>query len=242
MMKKWGSKIRQGFLAQAIISLIFSISVFASDRKIAVSGQCSRSTTPDRAEIQAVASFRNLDMKSAIRDATQAYENALRAVKKLNLADLEVETSEYNVHDIREWEKNRQVFKGYEARIGLKVSTSSVGQLGQVMSEAAQSGLKDVGQLRMFLSETKLTSEKSLCLKIAAEHAQGKAKELASALGAKVGKVFSVQEEGSKVEPIRPLDGMMMSSDVSAKRMIPASIESGKQQVMTSVNVVFELE
>lgn len=230
------------FIVSCITTLALSMNASASERKIAVSGQCTRSTTPDRAEIQATASFRNLDMKTAIHEATQAYEKALTAVKKLNLADLEIETSEYNVHDIREWEKNRNVFKGYEARIGLRVSTSSVSQLGQVMSISAENGLKEVGQLRMYLSEAKLNSEKSMCLKIAAEHAQQKAKELASALGAKVGQVDSIQEEGAKVEPIRPIEGMMMASDISAKRMIPPSIESGKQQVSTAVNVVFRLE
>lgn len=227
----------------AALSLVFTVSAAASnDRRVAVTGECSRSATPDRGEITVVADFLNKDIKSAIRDATQAYERTRDAVKKLKLADMEVETSEYNVHEVQEWQKDHQVSKGFQARMGLKVSTSSVDQLGQVIAVGAEQGLKDVGQLRMFLSDEKLNSEKGACLKTAAEHARSKAKELASALGAKIGKVYSIREEGARLEPIRPMVAMMRAESSASLSMPAPQVEGGKQQVSISVEAVFELE
>lgn len=237
------------FLISLMISAHVSILIAAHasaavERKVGVTGQCTRSATPDRAELTVTSDFQDKDIKAAIRKATEAYEGTLSGVKKLKLADLEVETSEYTVNEVKEWEKDRAVLKGYKARMGLKVSTSSVSQLGQVIAVAADEGLRDVGQLRMFLSEDKQNLERAACLKAAAQDARNKAKELASALGAHVTKVISIQEQGVRLEPPtpRPMMAMAMADESMGKRMPPPPVEAGKQQVSISVEAVFELE
>lgn len=213
----------------------------AGTRYVAVQGSCTRSATPDRSEIALTAEYRADEIQSAVKDATSAYERTRDAVKKLGLADLETQTSEYTVSRVVEWEKNRQINRGYQVRMGLRVSTSSIAKMGEVISIAGRQGLKDVGQLRMYLSDAKTLEEKQACLQSAAEHAKSKAERLASSLGAKVGAVLSVQESGmTRTDPVMPMR-MAVMAESDAKLSAP-QVEAGKQDISVQVDAVFELK
>lgn len=212
----------------------------ARDRDVTVSGECTRQVTPDRGMITVTADIRDSDLKSAAKKATEAYERVREGVKRLGLENLEMRTSEYNLAEVREWEKDRQVSKGFQARMGLRVSTSQAQRLGEVIALAAREGLREVGQLQPYLSEEKQQKERLECLKAAAENARAKAERLAGTLGAKVGEALQVQEISSGDMP-RPQPMRMEVMAKSARAMEPPSVEVGQQDLSVSVQVKFAL-
>ena len=111
-----------------------SFAVEPLPRQVSVSGQCSKQVTPDRGAVTLTAQFRDTDLKTAIKRTTEAYERAREGVQKLKLDDVELTTSEYQVHQVTEWENNKSVPKGFEARMGLRVVTSSIARIGDVIA------------------------------------------------------------------------------------------------------------
>lgn len=151
------------FFGWVAASGTFSFAAPVSElRRITVSGVCQREVTPDRGAVTLTAEARDSDLKVAAQKATSSYERVRDAIKKLNLQDLELRTVEYTMGEVREWENQKNVFKGFRSRLGLRVVTSQVDKLGEVISLATREGLKEVGGLQSFLSERNNSLKKLL--------------------------------------------------------------------------------
>ncbi len=212
-------------------------------RSVSVSGQCRKEVTPDRGSVTVTAEFRENDLKSAASKAMAAYERVRDAVKKLNLEKLELTTSEYSLTQIREWEKNQNVFKGYQARMGLRVTSASVSRLGEVLSIATREGMQDVGGLVNFLSIEKKLEGQTACLEIAAQQARLKAEKLAGALGAQLGPVLTLNENWESFSPPHPRSMIMKSMSIgSTESAPPPTIEAGLETLAVTVQATFGLK
>ena len=232
-----------GFFAVFVTSIVQAQAAqVREERQVTVSGVCKRSVIPDRGAITVASEFRDPDLKAASRKAQDAYEHTRTQIQKLGLEDLQMRTSEYSVIQVREWEKNKMVSKGFQARMGLEVTSSQVGRMGEVIALAAREGLQDVGNLRSYLSESKLLQEQTACLEEAAKNARTKAEHLASALGVKVGLVVSINENGmpNSLPPQRPMEKMMMRAEESSRSS--PEIETGREDLSVTVQVVFALQ
>jgi uncharacterized protein YggE len=230
-----------GLVCGVALVLLSGQGAYAEDRKVAVSGVCHRSAVPDRASLVLVADFREMDLKAAIRKATETYGRMRDGIERLKLEDLELRTSEYSVNQVREWEKNQSVFKGYQVRMGLKVASSSIARMGEVIAIGAREDVRETGALSTYLSDEKLLREQVSCLEEAAKNARTKAEKLAGALGAKVGPVLSLSESWDALpRPPAPLAMGMMSAraaDVEAPK-----IEGGRQDLSVTVQASFGLQ
>lgn len=209
-------------------------------RHIAVQGLCYRRATPDRGAIIVTAEVQDMDLKTASVQATRSYERVRDAVKKLGLEALELSTVEYSVNEVREWEKNRSVFKGFKARMGLQVSTASIQKLGDVIEIAAREQIKDVGSLTTFLSREKMMKEHLGCLQEASDNARARAEKLAAALGAKLGDVISVVEQAALPPPARPVPMARAMSKMAADA--GPTVEAGTQDLSVTIQANFALK
>lgn len=230
------------FLIVALTSLTSSHFCKAAEqpRLISVSGQCNRSAVPDRGSITATVEVKNDDLKVASKKATEQYEKFKEAVQKLKLDDLELSTSEYSVNQIREYENKRYVNKGFKARMGLRITSSNIQKMGEVIAAASREGVQEVGSLSTFLSPDKLLREQTACLEEAAKNAHIKAEKLANALNAKVGPAYSVSENWqSGGGPIHFERERMAMADAV---MAAPTIEPGKQDLSVTVQISFELK
>ena len=225
-----------------LVSLVLVVPSHARDREVSVSGSCLRTVTPDRGAIVLTAEAQDKDLKAAAKDATEAYERAKKAVERLGLADLELRTVEYSLNEVREWEKNKTVSKGFRARMGLRVASSQIQRLGEVIAIGAREGLRDVGALVSFLSEEKQKKEQFECLKEAAEDARARAEKMAGALGAKVGEVVMLSESGGYQRPEPQPRAMLMEKSMAANDMAAPTVEAGRQDLHVTVQATFSLK
>lgn len=223
--------------------VVFSVShALASEaHSVSVEGSCTHHVVPDRASITITADVVDNDLKSATRQVAEAYEKTREAVKKLDLQDLELKTSEYSVNENRVWEKEKSVFKGYHARMGLYVATSQIQRLGEVIAIASREDLKDVGTLISFLSDEKTKQEQMSCLEEAAKDAHSRAEKLAQSLGSKVGAVMSITQTASQ-NPVRPRPMLMMKNAMASGDAESAPpVEAGEQAVSVQIQAQFVL-
>lgn len=215
----------------------------SAPRQVSVSGQCQRQVAPDRGSITLTAQFRDDDLKTAIKRTTDAYERAREGVQRLKLDDLELNTAEYQVYQVQEWENNRSVMKGYQARMGLRVVTSSIARIGEVIAVAAKENIRETGQLATFLSQAKLKSEQEACLEIAAKNARARAQKLAEALDAKLGSVQQLSESWNSFPQPVPMPIMARGAVAMDKAEVSApTVEAGKQDLSVTVSAAFELK
>ena len=213
-------------------------------RSVSVTGECSKKVSADRVSVQLTAETTARDIKEAVKNTTVTYEKLRDGVKKLNLEELELETTEYSVQEIKEWEKDRSVSKGFRARMGLEVSTRSLSRIGEVLTLAAREEIKDVGALRTLLSRDRLKTEKAACLEAAALDARAQAEKLVLALGTRLGEVLSLAEGDAPLfqPPQRPMGSLAKLQSVRAmsdEEISPPHLETPLQEIRVRVHAQF---
>lgn len=230
--------------------LLLSSSTFAVEqpqpRQISVSGECTHVVSPDRGSITLTVEFVNMDLSKATKEAAESYERVSNSIKKLNLKNFNLRTSEYSVNELRRWENKKEVLQGYQVRMGVWVSTSDIQRIGEVIAIASREKVKDVNSLQTYLSDEKQLQEEMACLEDAAKNARQKAEKLASALGSKIGDVLQLNETGKSL-PYWPRP-MAMQKGYAVRAMAmdavesAPSVEAGQQNLSLTVQVSFGLK
>lgn len=221
--------------------LLFSISMPGLARHVSVTGKCEIKVTPDRGSVQLLTEKTAPTVKEAVDVVSKQIDAAKAAVQKMNLKDLELRTTQFQVNPHHNWENNKNVFKGYRATLGLEIVTSEIVKLGDVMAKASALGVNNTNNYRTFLSLEKSQAEYLKCLDIASTDGEKKAQRLAKNLKANLGEIESITEGQAQVDEPRP---MVMMEAAMAKSVSDAapSIEVGNQTYSTTVRYVFKLK
>ncbi len=226
--------------------LIYSGTLMAESpaRKfISTTGECILEAASDRLGVSFVARARDMSLKKAQAESRKKYDELVKALKALNLKDAKIETSLYNVHENREWENNKTVFKGYIVEMGVDIETSEVSRGGEALEAGAKAGLTDVGSLRMFLSDAKKKELRFQCLSIASEDAMKKAQKIAESLNIKLGAAEQVNEQSSFDYHPSPRREYRASMAMMEKSMDSApQIENQSQKLSLTLNVSFGIK
>lgn len=215
------------------------------DPFVAVGGQCSRSVTPDRGVVTLVAQVTDKNGQLASQKATELYEQVRASVQKLELKDLEMQTSEYSIHEMVDYQGQQRVSRGMRASIGLQVTTSEIARLGDVTALASQLPIERVDGLSTFLSREATQKAQEECLKEAVQNAQVKAEKLAQAAGAQLGKVLMIDETpASQNRPPmeNPMYAMKASDAGSESAQLSATVEAKREVITVNVLVKFALK
>ncbi|MBC7387398.1 MAG: SIMPL domain-containing protein [Cryobacterium sp.] len=210
-------------------------------RSISVLGTCAHETTPDRSRILLTVDVRKKTSGEAREGAAKIYEQIRSEVTALKLPEGEVTTSEYISEEVKEWEKNRMVSKGFHTRISLKVETRLVSRLSEVIEIGTRAGVTEMSALSFYVTEKKIRDEKLACQKEAVLNARVQAEAMALALDGKVGEVLSIADSSSPpADEPHPMMMKTLGSD-RAERSAPV-LEAGLSRVTATVAVVFRLK
>lgn len=232
-------------------SILVLLSLFAAtasaqtktERIIMVSGDCLRSLTPDRASVTLVAQALENNPGAATQKSVELYNKIRERVKKMNLKNLELETTESGVHEENDWNNGTRKSRGYRSRMGLRVITSESAKLGDVIALAAELKVQEVSGLQSFVSAETRKAERENCLEEAFRNAQMKAEKVAKAAGQKLGPVLQVREDTVSAPPPEPPRPMMaMKQDMAEAASLSAPVvESGVTKISVGIQAVFEI-
>ena len=233
------------YLILLALNLMIVSSVLAEEpKRVTVIGQCTAEVAPDRGSINFVSEKLSTDSAKAIEEATQLNEKLRDALKNTGAKDLELVSSEYSVQERKEWEKDKNVSKGFAARLGLKAITSDIPVLSKLISVAAELGVTETSGLTTYVSEPKWLSERKACLNAAAKNAEEKARTLIETLHAKLGRVSQITERPANIgQAPAPMymERAMMKAQVADAPTRP-TVEAQKQTLMQEVEVSFLIE
>lgn len=229
----------------SILALLATTAFASPEKFIAVTGQCSRQSPPDRGEINLMVEHKEDSPSSATSKATKAYEKLRAEIKKLNLKDMQLQTSGFSVMPEYDYVGGKQKLRGYRASMGIQVETSEINRLGEVIEVAGKQGIQNASGLQTFMSPERAREVHESCLEEAVKNARLKAERMAKAGSAKIGDVLTIEE--FKIErpgPPMPMAGakMAFASAESAGGDAAPGIETRSETVKVTVHVSFALK
>ncbi len=229
------------FLFFVIISL--TPYAFSRDiRSVSVQGKCHLKVTPDRGRITMTAENESRNQKEAVKKSTDQINELRKIIKKINPKNLELKSVNYHIYPIREYEKDRMVNKGIKATLGLEVVSSEIEKLSEILTEASDLGIKNIGDLQFFLSIEESEKNYLKCLEVASINAKLKAEQLAKKLQFKVGEVLQVIEGDQSRSRIPPVpQGGMIKSFMTAESSAP-QMEAGEEDFSITLDVTFGIK
>jgi uncharacterized protein YggE len=236
------------FIFLMLFSLLTNPTLADDDFKkaVTVSGACQKMVEPDRMSVMMVVEHLEKTSKEAIEKTHKLYAKLQDKVKGLKLKDLELNTAQYQVREERQWENNKNVFKGFKAEMGMDVSTSELKRMGEVLQVASELGVTSIHNMRAYLSNSKKKEMELNCLEVAAQDAKAKAKKLAETLGAKLGKVIDIRQGVGQFPPNQPVPFFQAKavgmSAMRAEMDSAPQVDVKQQEYVLDIQATFALE
>jgi len=224
----------------AFFSLLMGPQAFAEQpapRTITMSGEGSAKSAPDEANLSAGVTS---DGKTAIL-ALGANSRAMNAVfatlKKLGIADKDIQTSNFSLSPQYETYKpgtsGPQRIVGYEVSNTVDVTVEDMSRTGAVLDALVSSGSNQIGGISFSIRDT--TALLAKAREAAVKDAILRAHTYADAAGVTLGPILSIQEGGS--EQPRP-----MYKAMAMMAAAPPPIAGGEQAVSASVSITWQIQ
>jgi uncharacterized protein YggE len=224
-----------------MVIFILSTSVFASSKNhVAVSGSCRKEVYPDRTMINYHVNIISKTHKDSNEKASKIYNSIKESIEKKKLDNFEISTTHFVTQPYQPWENGKQVMKGFETRIGLRVTTSSFEELNHLLTFAVGKEGTTIEGPNPFVSKKSYEKIYKECLEVATQDALEKAKILSHSLKAEVGKVLTITENFNG-GPRRP-EMYFAKSAMRDSGSGGPEIILGKEEIEVTVNVQFELK
>ena len=207
----------------------------AAANTVTASGAGTAQAVPDTAEMSFGVSTMSANAKSALDEASRSAERIASAVKKLGIADEDIQTQDVSVYPQSVDQNGKQVITGYQASLSVRVKVRDIAKLGEVISAANAAGANEISGPAFTIDDPAPVHAKAI--DEAVVDARKSAEAMAKAAGRSVGAVLSMSSSDVGLVP-----GQMYSaSDVAgAAKAVP--IEPGQLAITASVVVVFELK
>lgn len=239
------SKKHQILLKSIMFLCIFCLSSnsFAdTPMQITVNGECQIESTADRGQLNLTIENLEKDVTKAAQKTSEQYNKLKKAFEKLNISDLSISTSNYQVYEQKEWENNKSVFKGFKASLGMKVESNEVAKFSEIIKIASEHSITQVGSFSTFLSMEKQKKLSLDCLKIASKNAETKAKTLAESLSVNLGNAIQISELETYTPPKIPSPQYDSFKMAATAQVEGPSIGASTLEFSKKIVVVFELK
>lgn len=208
-------------------------------RTITVSGTGFAEVAPDRATLRMSIVAREPTLAAAQKAAADVTNKVLKMLDHMDINRNQVDTTGASVRPDYRWnrEKEEQELRGYISERQISVEIDDLEKLGAVVEGAVGAGVNQVSPPQLDSSKRKDTYRKAL--RVAAEDARDNASQLADALGAKLGKVISINSGSNQPRPPVPYAANLRS--MAAESDAVESYNAADLSFNAAVTVVFEL-
>ncbi len=233
------------FLVSLCAALFFSASAHAYEAetpRVSVSGSAVTEVDPDTTQWRVSLRTEGKDAAKLSKEHAKRLDNLLLYLKQQNIKKSKIKTQYMNLSENWDYRNGKRVKKGYVASSSLSFPSDikSYTQLWTGLS--AQPGLSVNGSY--FILEDPIPVQQQTRIK-ALKAAQQKAKVMAEALGARLGKPILI-EDLSYTDDVRSSQPMAMkmqrSFSADAEMASPEIVSPGKLDIRMRVKVAFELK
>ena len=204
---------------------------------IRVTGDARVTAKPDRVQIEIGVTTRAAQSQEAAAQNARQVDGMLTAVRKVAGPTAVLKTISYSLNPNYQYHPNggEPTIDGYTALNVVQVTLDDLGKIGAVIDAATQAGANHVQGIQFTLRDQ--DAVRAQALREAAQRARAEAEVLAEALGLKVVRVLTVEENSPRVMPVR-----MFSRAVAANAAAtPTPVEAGTLDVTADVTLSVEV-
>ena len=212
----------------------------ATQRGITVVGVGTANGTPDVAHITVGIETQGASVQQAVDDNKTKMTALLSAIKALNIADKDIQTTNYSVYSQSDSVPS-PAGKGdngpltYHVSNQVDVTVRDVSKLGDVLDKVVTAGANNIYGVNFSVDDpSKLQADARTK---AFADAKARAQSLAQLAGVSLGDVVSVSESGSGSSPIMDMKPMAMGLGGGG-----APIQPGALEVSMNVQVTFAIK
>ncbi len=207
--------------------------------RVTVQGEGTVSVDPDQAQVRFGIATHHGDPEEARAQNAQASAKAMNRVRALGVpdADMKLETLRLQPRQEYDQENRRYVQVGFEAVREVLVTLKELDKLPTLIAEIVQGGANRLNGVTYDIADREGVRQEAL--RAAALNARAKAHLLTETLGAKLGAVLEINENGIQIpRSTYQLESMARSADAAPE---PEAYASGQIEVVARVTVVFEI-
>ena len=229
-----------------LIVLLAAAAAFAEDkpepRLVTVAGEAEVNVSPDEVVFDVTVSTFNRELRLAKSQTDERLKNLIALVKRYGVADADTQTDYINVSPRYRGDSDARTLLGYAVRKDLVFTLRDVTSAEGLLSELLDSGVTRINTVSFRSSQMRKYRDQARDMAMRA--AREKAAALANAVGQKIGKAYSIEEE----VPSRAYASQnVMTNNFSVESESSSSASEGTLalgliKISARVTVKFELE
>lgn len=207
------------------------------ERTITVQGEGKVPVRPDVATVNLGMTADGATAAEAQTKNTTVMNNLITALKSAGVVEDDIQTNNYNIYPIYDYENGSQTLRGYQVSQDVRVKIRNLDQSGTILALAGDVGATNVSGLQFTIDDEEKYLEQARNL--ALDDARQQAQKLSQALGVNLVAVVGYDENQiGGVQPPYPYmaEARSLLFDVPTPTVEPGSTEVGMQ-----VRVVFEI-
>ena len=203
---------------------------------IRVSGEAKVTAKPDRVQIDVGVATHAATSQDAAAQNARAVEAVIGAVRKAAGPGAMLKTVSYTLNPNYQYHSKggEPTLEGYNAANVVQVTLDELVKIGPAIDAATQAGANQVQGIQFTLRDP--DSVRAQALREAALRARADAEVLAAALGLKVVRVLTVEENSPHVVPVRMFKREAMAASAAA-----TPVEVGTLDVTAEVTLSVEV-
>ena len=145
----------------------------SSDNRITVSGMEEVKAVPDMAQIQYSVYTQAATAQECQEENAKNVNQTLETLKGLGVEEKSIQTSDYGLSPIYDWNSGRQKITGYQMSTSITVSDIPVENAGKIITASVASGVNELDSVQYLCSDYDEKYQEAL--KMAVEMAKNKA-------------------------------------------------------------------
>lgn len=210
-----------------------------SRRSITTTGNGVVITQNNRAVMYLAVETMSPDAKQAAQDNANIMTKVKHAVIGAGAAPDKIETDNYTMYPVYEYDKGKVKSRKYEVNNRMKVVVEDLTKAGAVMDAAISAGANRIENIMFTVRNP--GKYKDDALREAAQDARRKADIIAASLGKTVTNIISVTDNSVRVSPRNYMMNARMAGGNDMAESAATPMEGGDAKVESSVTVVFEI-
>lgn len=194
-------------------------------------------TSPDAASFGTGVTTKAPTAKEALRQNSQQMQALIARIKKLGVADKDIQTSGINLNAQYDYQQNEEPrFTGYQVSNNVTVTVHDIDRLGEMLDAVVEGGANNLNGPNFFIDDA--TAVKAEARSRAIVSAASQARAYAKAAGYSDIRLLTISEAvfngGGAPQPPRPMAASFKAADSAAP------VQPG--EVGTSVSISFDYE
>ncbi len=205
---------------------------------VSVTGTGRVRVAPDRFSFNVSVQTTSPTVEEAVNENNTKVAAVIAALKSAGAKAEEIQTSNFSIYPQQDYSQQQQGklprVVGYQVSNSITVTKKEVADAGRLLQVAVAAGVNQTSGLSFSVSDSARGRDEGL--RAAFAEARAKASLLAQAAGRTLGPALTINELGSMTpQPPRPMGVRAMAAVVAE----PVPVESGTEELMFTVSVVF---